>query len=61
MLVTLSPNEIVLMFDIIEFHGWEVSEENELVEESEVVETESTENLESIEDEIIEDELSEAE
>ena len=39
----------------------EVSEENELVEESEVVETESTENLESIEDEIIEDELSEAE
>ena len=39
----------------------ETSEENELVEESEVVETESTENLESIEDEIIEDELSEAE
>ncbi len=39
----------------------EVSEENEPVTESEVVETESTENLESIEDEIIEDELSEAE
>lgn len=53
--------EILEDEELNEYEPTEASEETELVAESEVVETESTENLESIEDEIIEEELSEAE